>query len=76
MISTHKKIPASIRDFLLSTLKLELLVIVVSILCGYAYGWDIGTKVWAAFSVIVLVAQCWSCRTDIVTFIRGDKHIE
>lgn len=74
MTPTRKELPDGFRDFLSSTIKLLLLVVVLALLCGYAYGWVVGAKVWGAFSIIVAAGQVWSCRKDIAAFVRDDQH--
>ena len=73
-MSAIKKLPTGIRDFVSSTVKLLLLVVVVAILCGFAYGWIVGAKVLGAFSLIVIAGQTWSCRKDIAEFVRDNRH--
>ena len=61
------------REFLLTTLKLLIITAITAFSCGMAYGWDVGARVMGGFSLIIVVAQCWAHRSDILQIIQGAK---
>ena len=57
-----------IKEFLSSTMKLLVLVAVVSLICGAAYGWPMGTKFWVGSSAIVVLSQLWGSHHAIKAY--------